>query len=627
MSTVLFLLLFPLLPAVCLARIQTPRLRNLVVKLTVVLLAAGAIGLGMAHARDGTPTYYDVDSRLVDWLLLAGELAVAGYLVHQGLKFKRPIVPGLVLLQLGLTLYSEHFGPHVEVRRDLQVDNLTVIMALIIGIVGGLIAIYSLWYMRDYHEHHPEIPNRTRQFFFMIFLFMSAMYGIIFANNLRWMYFCWEITSLCSYWMIGYSQTAESIQNAFRALKINLLGGLSFALGIWYLAFHADGVVDMDQMVALGSGAALIPAMFIAFAGLTKSAQMPFSSWLLGAMVAPTPVSALLHSSTMVKAGVFVIIKMAPVLEGTLPGLVVALVGGITFLVASAIAVSQNNAKRVLAYSTVANLGLIVACSGVGSYEAIWAAILLVIFHAVAKGLLFLAVGTIEHDIGSRDIEDMHGLVTVAPALTIFMLIGIAGMFLAPFGMLISKWVTLRAFVDANPILAILLAFGSGPTLFFWSKWMGKLIAVPLRPVKAGGRIHAEEWVALTGLAVLTVGACGLFPLVAARFIEPYTMFIWGHALVLSRANLAIMGLMLGALVLLPLGFFYFPKDIKYVGAYLGGADQPDGASFMGSAGQVRDVVVRNVYLRAYFNETILTRVGNGITVALIVVMFLAAEL
>ena len=112
-----------------------------------------------------------------------------------------------------------------------------------------------------------------------------------------------------------------------------------------------------------------MPATLIAFAGLTKAAQLPFSSWLLGAMVAPTPVSALLHSSTMVKAGVYAIVKFAPVLANTLPGLVLGLVGGVTFLAASAIAVTQSNAKRVLAYSTVANLGLVVACGGIGTYR------------------------------------------------------------------------------------------------------------------------------------------------------------------------------------------------------------------------------------------------------------------
>jgi ech hydrogenase subunit A len=186
-----------------------------------------------------------------------------------------------------------------------------------------------------------------------------------------------------------------------------------------------------------------VPAALLCFAGMTKSAQFPFSSWLLGAMVAPTPVSALLHSSTMVKAGVYLVLRMAPVITGSGVGLAVALIGSGTFLLTSIAAITANDAKKVLAYSTIANLGLIVLCGGIGTSAAIWAGVLLIIFHALAKCLLFLCVGIVEHKLHSRDIEAMSGLLLKLPRLGIMMLIGMAGMFLAPFGMLISKWAVL----------------------------------------------------------------------------------------------------------------------------------------------------------------------------------------
>ena len=235
-----------------------------------------------------------------------------------------------------------------------------------------------------------------------MFVFIAAMFGLVFSNNLNWLYFFWEITTLCSFLLIGYSGTGEAIKNSFLALNLNLLGSVAFASAIIWLVAQPGGTLELDKLIMTGGIVALIPAVLISFAGLTKSAQMPFSSWLLGAMVAPTPVSALLHSSTMVKAGVYVIIRFAPVLQNTTPGYMIALVGGFTFLFASAIAISKSNAKIVLAYSTIANLGLIVACAGIGTYEAIWAAILLIIFHAVSKCLLFLGTGTIEHRIGEQ---------------------------------------------------------------------------------------------------------------------------------------------------------------------------------------------------------------------------------
>jgi ech hydrogenase subunit A len=144
-------------------------------------------------------------------------------------------------------------------------------------------------------------------------------------------------------------------------------------------------------------------------------------------MVAPTPVSALLHSSTMVKAGVYILVRLAPIFQATFSGYVLAFIGAMTFLLASAIAISQSNAKRVLAYSTIANLGLIVACAGIGTYEAIWAAILLIIFHAISKSLLFLSVGTVEHKIDSRDIEDMNGLIVRMPRIAAAMVVALPG--------------------------------------------------------------------------------------------------------------------------------------------------------------------------------------------------------
>ena len=243
----------------------------------------------------------------------------------------------------------------------------------------------------------------------------------------------------------------------------------------------------------------------LAFAGITKAAQMPFQTWLLGAMVAPTPTSALLHSSTMVKAGVFLLVKCAPLYAVCpAPSVMVMLVGGITFALCSFMAISQSNAKRVLAYSTIANLGLITMCAGVGTPEAVWAAIFLIIFHAIAKSLLFLCVGTAEHHIGSRDIEDMDLLFERMPRLARFMMLGIMCMFIAPFGMLVAKWATLVSFVDMDQVaLILILAFGSAATFMFWAKWLGKLAGIAGQPENVELTVHKSEWASLLLMVVL----------------------------------------------------------------------------------------------------------------------------
>lgn len=242
------------------------------------------------------------------------------------------------------------------------------------------------------------------------------MTGLVLSANLIWMYFFWEITSVISFLLIGYTQTKEAVRNSFTALWMNLLGGFGFVIAIALSAFQL-GTVQLTDVVKSG---AAIPIACLAFAGLTKSAQLPFSSWLLGAMVAPTPSSALLHSATMVKAGVFLLIRLAPAMAGTLTGTMVSLIGGFTFIAASMMAIAQNDGKKVLAFSTISNLGLIVACAGIGVEETIWGAILLMIFHAVSKSMLFQAVGATENSLGSRDIENMHGMLLRLPPLNLY---------------------------------------------------------------------------------------------------------------------------------------------------------------------------------------------------------------
>ena len=157
--------------------------------------------------------------------------------------------------------------------------------------------------MRDYHNHHKEFKDRRRYFFSLLYVFLGAMFGLVLSNDLIWMYFFWEITSVISFLLIGYTRTEEAIHNCFRALWMNLLGGCGFAAGIVWAGMKFN-VTDMQSLI-LNDGAIIVtPVILLSFAALTKSAQLPFSKWLLGAMVAPTPSSALLHSATMVKARV-----------------------------------------------------------------------------------------------------------------------------------------------------------------------------------------------------------------------------------------------------------------------------------------------------------------------------------
>ena len=281
---------------------------------------------------------------------------------------------------------------------------------------------------------------------------------------------------------------------------------------------------------------------------------------------------------------------------------------------ASFMAISQNNAKKVLAYSTIANLGLIVACAGVGTYNLMWVAILLIIFHAVAKSLLFLCVGTIEQRIGSRNIEDMGGLIVRMPMIAIMMFIGMAGMFLAPFGMVISKWAAIEAFITApfGLVFIAILAFGGSVTVFFWSKWMGKIISVMRDQTVIEDTFRKEKYGVLYILTGLVVIVCLIFPLISSILIEPFVLNIYGQTARLAQANLTIMLMMLCLLMIMPFSMLFYRKGVNTT-PYMGGRAMNDSMHFVGSMGISRELVLSNYYLENMFGEERLFMIGSSL--------------
>ncbi|MDR2458138.1 MAG: NADH-quinone oxidoreductase subunit L [Clostridiales Family XIII bacterium] len=586
----------------------------------------------------GIPLSGEHFGEFVSYGMLSIEIAIAIAIVYLGFKYKNYFAPVLSIIQIGLSLYFE-FGIKVEAAAyNFYIDRFSVIMVLIIGIIGTLICVYALPYMKEHAKHlHKGEKDRTPYFFFLLFLFLAAMFGIVMSNNLQFMLFFWEITTLCSFLLIGYTKTDEAIKNSFRAVNMNLLGGLAFIIALILIGKNLN-IIELNEFVKYavesktqgGNSYANISLLLLAFAGVTKAAQIPFSTWLLGAMVAPTPTSALLHSSTMVKAGVFLIIKLGPALglssfmDFTSPGFFVCMIGGITFLISSFQAITQSNAKRVLAYSTVANLGLIITCAGIGTPAAIWSAIFLTIFHAVTKSLLFLCVGTAEHNIGSRDIEDMDGLFNKMPRLALFMIIGISAMYLAPFGMLISKWAALQSFItDGTPLLTMVLAFGSAITLFYWTKWLGKMVAVVSDTKHIEKKTSKLELAVQGTLSLLVAATCILFPLISKDAVAPYVKNVSGQDFVTPIAfeNLVIMVILVVLIIVLPV-LFYGRSRRVIKNIYLAGAGEGDDRTYIGSMEKDVKFSLKNWYMESTFSEKLMQKIGYISTFIVIGIVF-----
>jgi ech hydrogenase subunit A len=623
MNLIIGLVLLPLLVGLLLLVVRADLLRRVIVTAAVLGAVVASVVLAIVNIPEDLPL--PVSAHAVSYGMLAVEALMTLFVVYVGIRWKRPLIALLMLAQAVLMGWVEFGGSpshaaaatpeHAAIARDLFVDKFSVILAFINGVVGGGICLYALGYMKEYHEHaHKEVTDRRPTFFALLFVFMGAMFGISFSNNLLWLYFFWEVTTLCSFLLIGYTRTEEARNNALRALVMNLAGGLGFAGAIGWMHYHGQ-TLELQALLHSGKGLALMPAALLCFAGITKSAQLPFSNWLLGAMVAPTPVSALLHSSTMVKAGVYLIIRMASVIHDTHVGFMVALVGAMTFIIGSFAAITASDAKRLLAWSTVANLGLIGVCGGIGTDAAVWAGVLLIIFHAVAKCLMFLCVGVVEHKLHNRSIDNMTGLVLRMPRVAVSMLIGMAGMFLAPFGMLVSKWAVLKAVVDAYPVLSIFIAFGSSATLFFWVKWMGTLVQASGNPVRIKKEFDWTEGVALFNLSGGVFMCCALFPIISHQYIEPYVMGIYPNStsIGLGSGNILLMSCMMTLVLLFPMSFLNYGRGVKVVDAYLAGANvETTGGSvkFVGSGGAVTAVETNNYYLRGMFSEVWLARAG-----------------
>jgi len=626
--TLLICLPFAMAAVIVLIPQEKKKLTGRTVQLFGVIVMALALYTAISWYSGRVTLYFDLPATaLLNNIILAGDIFLMVLIIYLSIKYHKAIISVLSIVQTVMVAWCELFGPEVKATEHIEIDWLTIIMFLIIGIVGVLIGIYAVGYMEGYHHHHIMFKDRRNYFFAIIFVFYGAMFGLVASANLIWMDFFWETTSVCSFLLIGYTRTEEAINNSFRALWMNLLGGLGIAIAIMYCVI-AEGTVSLRIITenAMGSsGAILIPIAMLAFAALTKSAQMPFSEWLLGAMVAPTPSSALLHSATMVKAGVYLLIRISVAMHGNYVGEMVYLVGGFTFLTTALLAITVSDGKKVLAYSTISNLGLITACAGMGSEETVWAAVFLILFHAVSKSMLFQCVGAIENTTGSRNIEDMEGLAVRLPKLASILLIGIAGMYLAPFGMLISKWAALKAFVDAgNSLLVLFIVFGSGATMFYWTKWMAKILGGRHKEVR--DVTQKNEYISMFIHAAILLVLCLTFPIISNVVMVPLMadMFMNTNA-VISEGNTIIMIIMIGAIFIVPLVSYIAIRDIggRKVPAYMSGINVGDNENFVDSFGNAKEMHVANWYMDEIFGERKLLRpsVIGGI---IIVIVFLS---
>jgi len=326
----------------------------------------------------------------------------------------------------GVVKHTIEWIPALGLSITFRLDGFAWLFSLLITGIGLLVVIYARYYMS------PRDP--VRRFYALLLAFMGAMVGLVTAGNLIMLAVFWELTSIFSFLLIGYWHHNQSARDGARmALTITGTGGLCLLVGMVLLA-HMAGSYDLDKVLAAGDlirGHYLyLPTLLLILAGaLTKSAQFPFHFWLPNAMAAPTPVSAYLHSATMVKAGVFLLARFWPVLSGTPEWFTLVGLAGLTSLLLGAyFAIFQQDLKGLLAYSTISHLGLITALLSFGSPLAAVAAIFHMVNHATFKASLFMAAGIIDHEAGTRDMRKLRGLFTALPFTATLAMVACAAM-------------------------------------------------------------------------------------------------------------------------------------------------------------------------------------------------------
>ena len=332
----------------------------------------------------------------------------------------KPVLNGQAVL--------EHWQwlPQVGIDLSFRLDALSLIFALLISGIGTLIYIYAYYYLSP--------KNSLSKLYALLMLFMTAMLGISLSNNLIILLVFWELTSISSFLLVGYWSNYDAAQRGSRmALTITGMGGLAM-LGGFVLLGQIAGTYQIDQLTSMATtiqnSHLFFPTLLLILLGaFTKSAQFPFHFWLPNAMAAPTPVSAYLHSATMVKAGIFLVARLLPIFVGSaLFHNLVTTIGLVTLCMAAFFAIFKEDLKGLLAYSTISHLGLIMCLLGIGSPLAVAAAIFHIINHATFKAALFMIAGIIDHESGTRDLRKLSGLWQLLPFTATLTMITAAAM-------------------------------------------------------------------------------------------------------------------------------------------------------------------------------------------------------
>lgn len=497
----------------------------------------------------------------------------------------------LALLPLSLTLYFASFIPAIsngevilqswawlpglDIQLSFMLDGLSLLFALLISFIGTFILIYA----GSYLQGHPYLGR----FYVIMLCFMASMLGMVLSDNLVSLFVFWELTSITSYLLIGFNhEDKDARKSALQGLFVTVGGGLALMAGLIMLGM-LGGSYNLSDILAsndtlLESSLATGMILCILLGTFTKSAQFPFHFWLPNAMAAPTPVSAYLHSATMVKAGIYLMARLNPALgEHPLWTVLLCSAGGITMVLGAYLAYSATGVKKVLAYSTVMALGTLTLLIGIGSEKAMIAFVVFLLGHSLYKGALFMIAGALDHETGTKDLTLMGGLRKAMPwTATAAMIAGLSLAGLPPLFGFIGKELLLEAVLGANWLATMLLGFA----LIAATLGIAVAASVALKPFwgAAGNtpkKPHEAPLAMLLGPLVLALTSLlfGLLPFLPERWLVAATVdAVYGgdadfYLSLWHGINLPLL-LSIGSLLAGSLLYVYWPRNRSGLAAF-----------------------------------------------------------
>ncbi len=419
--------------------------------------------------------------------------------------------------------------PWVETKAQLfgfLIDPLSSLMLIVITVIGILVVVYSAEYLSSRNKDHAYLENRGGYYFWML-LFIGSMVGIAISPSFLQLFIFWEMTTMCSWALISYHRDSQSLFNGFKALLLTHLGGIALLVAM-ALLYAKSGSLAFSALDSLKPGLRLTVFILILIAAWAKAAQIPFYTWLPDAMVAPTPVSAYLHAAAMVKAGVYLVARVAVSNTGIshTAGLILAIMAVITIMVAVIMYFIQDDLKRLLAFSTIGHLGYVlfgVSLGIMGSTTGFEGGILHIINHGSAKGLLFLSVGAIAYATGSRSIKELSGLARKLPIVSTGFIIGLFAVTgVPPLSCFWSKFMMFTGAFEiggvAGPIMGVLLILES-LAAFAWYLLVGHRVFFGKVSEKAAVATGDPSPVITVPLIIL-MALCFLAPLIGWPFVQ-----------------------------------------------------------------------------------------------------------